>query len=276
MNLTYEARQITNDEISYLLGISVEDITLDKIKELFAYRKNTNPKFDPKDTFKLKKDIVYNDKDINTTVGRYIFNKFILDDKIGPIIGYMNKSMNGGALGGLQSKLAELLLNDVITAEDMNKYIDKLQWLGFSISSFMNSSLTTNMMVASDNIKNKKEELLEKFSKELETKGSELKAIEAIESELIKLSKKELEGLADLDIYDSGSRGSFGNNFKLTALIRGANKNFADPSEIRIAKSSLADGIDPKELYMFGDIMTAGSAGRALGTQAGGLNDSSR
>src|SRR5699024_10365039 len=68
----------------------------------------------------------------------------------------------------------------------------------------------------------------------------------------------------------SGSRGSFGNNYKLTAIIRGANKNFANPSEVRISKSNLEDGIHPDELHMYGDIMTAGSAGRALGTQDGG------
>ncbi|WPH64295.1 viral RNA polymerase beta-prime subunit [Staphylococcus phage vB_StaM_PB50] len=270
VNMTYDKKDLSEKEISTLLSIKKEDITLDKLKELFAFRQNTQPMFNPSDRFKLKKDLVYNSKDERTTVGRYIFNKFILDNKIGPIIGYMNKDMGGSGVGNLQSELSSLLLNDVITTKDMNMYIDKLQWLGFSIAGFINSSLTTTMMVAPDKVKQKKEELLEKYGKALNTPGEELNAISAIEEELIKLSKEELEGLADLDIYDSKSRGSFENNFKLTALIRGANKNFADPSKIRIAKSSLADGIDPEELYMFGDIMTAGSAGRALGTQEGG------
>ena len=84
------------------------------------------------------------------------------------------------------------------------------------------------------------------------------------------MSKEELKELADMDIYESGSRGSFGNNFKLTAIIRGAVKNYADPSEIMISRSNLEDGTDPNELHMYGDIMTAGSAGRALGTREGG------
>lgn len=264
-NKSYEPRTISQDEISTLLSIGQDDITLDKLKELFAFREGSEPLFNPNDRFRLKANLVYNDKDERTTVGRYIINKFILDDKIGPLIKYMNYPMDGGAVGDFNGKLSNFLLNDVITTDEMNKYIDKLQWLGFSIASFINSSLTTTMMQAPTKVEQKKAELLEKYEKALETPGEELNAIGVIEKELIKLSKEELEGLADLDIYNSGSRGSFNNNFKLTALIRGANKNFADPSKIRIAKSSLSDGIDPEELYMFGDIMTAGSAGRALG-----------
>ncbi|BDE75639.1 DNA-directed RNA polymerase subunit beta' [Staphylococcus phage vB_SauM-UFV_DC4] len=269
-NMNYENKTLNEKEVSTLLSVGKDDITLDKLKELFAFRQNTEPMYNPTDKFTLKKDLVYNKKDEKTTVGRYIFNKFILDNKIGPIIGYMNRDMGGSGVGKLQSDLSNLLLNDIITTQEMSNYIDKLQWLGFSIASFINSSLTTTMMTATEKVKQKKEELLVKYEKALNTPGEELNAISVIEKELINLSKEELKGLADLDIYDSGSRGSFGNNYKLTALIRGANKNFADPSKIRIAKSSLAEGIDPNELYMFGDIMTAGSAGRALGTQEGG------
>ena len=262
--------QLNAEEVKYLINIKSEDYTMEKLKELLAFTKNRKPKYNTNSTFILKKGLCYNDKDIKTNVGRYIVNKFLLDDTIGNIVGYINKPFNGGTIGDFQGKLSDLLLNDKITNKDIDRYIDKLQWLGFGISSFVSTSLTTDMMVAPEKVKRKKEELLAKYEKQLETSGSELEAISIIEAELIKLSKEELEGIADLDIYESGSRGSFENNFKLTALIRGANKNFANPSEIRIAKSSLADGIDPKELYMFGDIMVAGSAGRALGTAEGG------
>ena len=192
----------------------------------------------------------------------------ILDSKLGNLLGYINETINGGSLGSIEDKLSQYLLKDIITVSEFTTFVDKVQWLGFSTASFINTSMTTNLVIAPEKVKQRREELLMKYEKELE-EGS-LEAISKIEDELLTMSRKELEGLADMDIYDSGSRGSFGNNYKLTAIIRGANKNFANPSEIRISKSNLEEGIDPKELHMYGDIMTAGSAGRALGTADGG------
>lgn len=107
--MVYPNKELNSEELTILLSIKKDDITLDKLKELFAFKQNSNPLFNPNDTFTLKKNLVYNDKDEKTTVGRYIFNKFILDDKIGPLIKYMNYPMDGGAIGGFNGKLSNFL-----------------------------------------------------------------------------------------------------------------------------------------------------------------------
>ena len=53
--------------------------------------------------------------------------------------------------------------------------------------------------------------------------------------------------------------------------ILGSVKNYANPDEITISTSNLSDGIPPEELHLYGDLMTAATAGRALGTRDGGL-----
>src|SRR5699024_7074208 len=244
--MNHPVKKLSMPDMIYLVSTKKEDITLSKLKEFFAFSKDGPPRYNPSDTFILKANALYNDSEIKTTAGRYIFNKVILDDNVGSLIGYMNDTFDGDRVGDLDGQLSQLLLKDKITTKEFSDYIDKIQWIGFAISGFINSSLTTEMIIAPDKVKQRKEELLMKYEKELD-EGS-LDAISKIEKELLKLSKEELKGLADLDIYDSGSRGSFGNNYKLQDIIRGGNKNFANPSEVRISKSNLEDGIDPDEL----------------------------
>ena len=63
-----------------------------------------------------------------------------------------------------------------------------------------------------------RDELFKKYSKEISE--GDLATVGKIEKELLELAKKELKGNPGMDIYDSGSRGSFSNNYKNTAIMR--------------------------------------------------------
>lgn len=176
--------------------------------------------------------------------------------------------MNGDKIGWLDDKMSELLLDDKITCTDFSNYIDKMQWLSFSISKFLNASLTTNMIIPPDNVIKRKKELIEK-NKDAIKNGDVTKVVE-IENELIELSKKAVKDLPDYQIYESGSRGSFKNNYKNTSLMRGAIKNLDDPTKIMVSTSSLEEGIPPEELHSYAEILNNASYSRAISTADGG------
>jgi|SRR5699024_8059441 len=170
----YKSRKLSTDDVGKLLSYKSEDIDLKTLKVLFAYSRDSKPLYDPSDTFRLPKSVLYNSEEENTTVGRYIFNLVLLDDKLGNLIGYQNKVFGDDGLGDLNSELSNLLILDKINTKDMSKYIDKLQWLGFSISSFINASMTTDLVQAPDKVRLKREELLEKYSDKLDEGEKEL------------------------------------------------------------------------------------------------------
>jgi len=177
-------------------------------------------------------------------------------------------AIDGGTLGGIESQLSDYLIEDKINSRDFVDCLDRLQWLGFIIAKFVNASLNGEFLMLPPETVKLKEELIKKYEKEI-AKGDIL-TIAKIEAELIADSKKRVKDNPSYQIYESGGRGSFGNNYKNTSIMRGAIKNLADSDQVHISTSSLIDGIPPEELEYYGDLITQASYGRAVGTREGG------
>lgn len=266
-----QVRALTEEETKQLLEHdlkSADQITLDYIRELLAYDDSNRAKYNPTDSFRLPAKRLYNEKTITTTVGRWLMNLLLLDEKLGPLLGYINEPLNGGRLGKLDNQMSDLLLDDKVTTEDFSRYVDKLSWLGFAIADFINPPLTADLMMAPEKVRKRKEELL-KANKEALEKG-DIKTVSDIEKELLAMAKEELKDIPDMDIYDSGSRGSYNNNYKMTAISRGPVKSVSDPSKTYVSTTSLEDGIKSDEQHIFADILTSASYSRAIGTRNGG------
>lgn len=260
--------QISEKDISFLLALKEEDITLKMLEKLFANKLKTKAMFKPDDFFTLPKGRFFNDKSEVTTVGRYVFNRLVLSPKIITLTGYQNIPFDDDNLGSLENKLSEFLLEDKINVQEFVDYIDKLQWLGFITAKFLNASLTYSLLSAPKETEDLKKQLVQKHKKELDS--GDLLAINKIEKQLIADAKGRVKDIPDYQIYASGARGSFGNNYKNTSLLRGAIKNLANPDQVHISTSSLVDGIPPEDIQYYADIITQASYSRAVGTREGG------
>jgi hypothetical protein len=261
--------QISEENKNFLFSLKEEDITLELLEKLFAHKYKSPAMFNPDDYFTLPKGKLYNENSERTTVGRYIFNLFVLSPKIIKLTGYLNEAFDDGNINSLENRLSEFLLEDKITVQDFVDYIDKMQWLGFSIAKFMNSSLTYELLKLPPETEELKKQLIQKYKKEIES--GDLITINKIEKELIAHAKKIVKDIPDYQIYASGGRGSFGNNYKNTSIIRGAIKNLANPDQVHISTASLTQGIPPEELEYYSDLITQASYSRAVGTREGGL-----
>ena len=90
--------RISEQDKQYLLSLKPEDITYELGMKLFANTvKNENGKivevksrFEPTDIFNLKKGEYFNKTDIETTVGSFIFNKFIIEPLFTEYLDYIN------------------------------------------------------------------------------------------------------------------------------------------------------------------------------------------
>lgn len=260
-----------NPKIDLLLSIKHDEMDAEAIKQLLAFKNGGDAIFDPTDKFTLPKNKLYNKEDIETTVGRYIFNMVTLTERTGPHVGYVNFPVNGSGMGKIEGKMSDLLMNDIISVDDYSDWIDRLQWLGFSISDYINPPLTTDLLTLPDKVKKEKDWILSKEEniKRLKQDGDIILAGE-IEKHLLDMSKEELKDLPDMDIYDSGSRGSFSNNYKMTAVSRGVVASVSNPDQFSISMASLDEGIPPEERYIYADVLTNASYNRAVKTQEGG------
>lgn len=256
--------------LDLLLNLKADDVDADVIKSLLANTVDGDAPFDATDSFVLPKGRYYNKENVTTTVGRYIFNLVTLTERTGPHIGYINFPVNGSGMGKIEAKMSDLLMNDIISVEDYSNWIDRLQWLGFSISDYVSPPLTTDLLVLPEKVKKRKKELLSKESNVEALNNKDIITASKIEKELLDMSKEELKDLPDMDIYDSGSRGSFGNNYKITAVSRGVVPCVSHPERVNISMASLDEGIPPEERYIYADVLTNASASRSLMTRNGG------
>jgi hypothetical protein len=130
--------RISAEDKQYLLSLKPEDITYELGMQLFAdHVKKVDGKvvevksrFETYDTFVLRAGEYTNKEDIVTTVGSFIFNKFIIEPRFAEFLGYVNDEINSDGLKSLENKLSKLLLEDKINTAAFADYIDRIQWLG--------------------------------------------------------------------------------------------------------------------------------------------------
>ena len=125
-----EKRTITKEEKEYLLSLKPSDITLPLLQELFAdtydpVKKKVIPsKFNTYDEFSLSKNEYFNKEDIKVTnCGLFILNKFLFEEKLVDIVGYVNTPFDKKTIGKVQSKLDAALLEDKIDSETYIEFL---------------------------------------------------------------------------------------------------------------------------------------------------------
>lgn len=254
---------LSEKDISELLSLKPDDISRTLLISYFAYTKKGNPRFKPNDKFLLPKGNMYLKEDITTTVGRFLFNKFLLEKHFLKYIGYKNHTFTSGDIEDLEQELSELLLEEKITSDMYIEYLNKVQWLGFTNCDFMTPSINYEVTVPLDKVKKRKEELLKEYKDEIDN-GNAAVAGAKIEAELLDLAKEELKDNPAMDLFRSGSRSKFGNHYKNFSIMRGPVKDNST-GKFRLAESNYMDGIKKEEYSMFGDMIVEGAYNRAVG-----------
>lgn len=257
----------------FLVGLKQEDITRDLIEENLvnhydkATKKLVKPKFHWSDEFSLKKGECHNDTDIaKTNVGLFIYNKFIIENLLEDILGYWNEPITDKVLGKIEGKINEALVKDKITVDDYAEYENRLQWIlaihTMVCGSFTKASISPNKEIIA------KRDRLNKANKEKLDAGDAITAIK-IENELIEDAKKKLEGDPSMELFDSGARGNFANNYKNISIQRGPVK---DPisGKYRINTRSFSEGIEKENIPEMASTIVQGAYPKAVGTRVGG------
>lgn len=259
---------VSEKDLQELLALKPDDISKTLFINYFAYTKKGNPRFKPNDKMVIPKGYMNLKEDTTTTVGRFIFNKFIIEKHFIKHVGYKNKTFTAGDVEDLEQELSELLLDEKITPDMYIEYLNKIQWLGFTNCDFMTPSMSYSTTVPLPKVMKRKQELLKEYKDDIEN-GNAAIAGAKIEAELLDLAKEELKDDPAMDLYRSGSRGKFGNHYKNFSIMRGPVKDNST-GRFRLAESNYVEGIKKEEYSMFGDMIVEGAYNRAVGTRTGG------
>jgi len=184
-------------------------------------------------------------KEIETTIGRYIANKFMFEgSNIIEQIGFVNETMNKKVVGNIDTKVGQLYLEDNINRTQFNMYLDRRDTLGYWLNGMLAHTISEKMTKPLPEIEKKKAELCKKYEKEL-AEGN-IDVMTQISDELVAYAKELLKGDPGMDLYDSGDL-DFGNNYKNNSIIKGAVMNKIT-GEFDFIDTSFMDGINVKDI----------------------------
>lgn len=204
-----------------------------------------------------------------TTVGIFIFNRFVIEEDLFDVFGYINENLNKKKVGKMTDTLKYALLEDDITIDQMKLFLMKLQKL-MPYVSILSPNISMDVYTMASKIEPKKQQLL-KQHKEAIDKGDPT-VVGQIEKELIKQAKDMLKDDPSLDVYDSGVRSSYTNDFKNMYIMNGCVLD-SDPeakNKYKVITSNLMNGVKREEYATLAMSLTAGPYARARKTQYGG------
>lgn len=208
-----------------------------------------------------------NKKPFYTTVGLWIFNKAFIEKDLFDLFQYIDEPITKKTHGKINNQLSYAVLEDKISLDVLKRFEQKVQKF-MPLVSVLSASYTDKMLTISTDINKKKKELLKKYSKEIEEKDP--KIMDTIEKELLAYSKELLKDDPAMDMFDSGARASFGNNFKNMFVSKGSVKN-PDPNKgYDLITSSYMEGISKEDYPAFAASLSAGPYSRAKKTETGG------
>ena len=140
-----EARYLTPEEVSFVLNLTEDDITKENLIKWFAIQKTIKPQFTPQDKFKLPKGKLHNKEEIITTVGRYLFNLFIINPFQGKL-DYVNDPITKGRLEDIEANISQLVLDEICPVEWFIDYLNRIQWFGYVGVDFLTPGMSLGII----------------------------------------------------------------------------------------------------------------------------------
>lgn len=270
-------RKITTEETKYLLGLKVEDITLSLLTSLFAttvdnsVKNNVSKrkaKFKSWDSITIPANYFYEDQSsIDSTVGRFIMNKFILEGSGSiSIIKYLNETMTKGNVEFLDQLISTLYLKDQIDRSIFVKYTDRRDTLGFWLIGILAHTLSPKLCKPLPEVERAKKILYKKYEKELADHNIDI--MTEISDELIKVAKEALKDDPGMDLYSSGSL-NFNVNYKNNSILKGAVMNKIT-GEYDFIGSSFMNGIEIADIAAHSNSILASQFPASIATAAAG------
>lgn len=204
---------------------------------------------------------------MNITIGRFIFNKFILESSgIVNHTGIVNILMNKKGITNLDNQIGELYCEDKITRKQFNDYTDHRDTLGYWLNGMIAHSLSEKMLKPLPAIEKRKAELCKRYEKEI-AEGN-IDVMTKISDELIAYAKELLKDDPGMDLYLSGDL-DFGNNYKNNSIIKGAVKNEIT-GEYDFIDTSLMNGIEIKDIPAHANSILASQFPASIATAGSG------
>ena len=272
--------KLSDDKKKKLLAMKQEDMTVSFITQTFTKSAKkqivdgkitfveTQPEFDLRATFNLAPGEYINAEAITTNVGKFLFNKLIIEGTISSIVpgGYYNKVFTKDSWSEIAKWISNSVMEGKLEIDNLVKYLKAFEFYGLKLVTCMSPSFSEAVLKPNPIVDKEKKKLLDELDKK---ENPTLKDYTDIEDKLVDTAKKAIGNDPGMSLYNSGSRGSFGNDYKINTVIVGPVKNCATGG-YDFMKSDMMDGLRKEDIPKAGNMVVGASYPKAVGTAVGG------
>ena len=267
-----DSKKIVGPERDAIVKMDPKDITFDYMVGLFADRRfgkeTRKSKYNVNDIIVLKPGELRNKETVTTTIGRVIWNKFMVD-RVGlsEYFQYNNNVQTKKNYGKYEAAVTLLLREDKIPTTQFRDYLEHRDWLGLQLHSIITISFTEATIRTPDSVKKLRDELFKKYEKELAS--GDVVAANKVEKALIDATVDLIKDDPGFDLYASGARGDINNHLKNLFLMRGAVLN-PNTGKFEIMKSSFNEGLRKEDFTPASNSVVQGAYFKSVSTADSG------
>lgn len=272
-----KAKVVKDIDQKIYLNLKPDEITRTLLSKMFAdhvdaSKGNVNGKqksyHNTWDTMNIPAGYFYEKQPaMNITIGRFIFNKFILESSgIINHTGVIDILMNKNGISNLDNQVGQLYYEDKINRQQFNIYLDHRDTLGYWLNGMLAHSISEKMLKPLPAVEKRKAELCKKYEKEI-AEGN-IDVMTQISDELVAYAKEILKDDPGMDLYLSGDL-DFGNNYKNNSIIKGAVKNEIT-GEFDFIDTSFMNGIEIKDIPAHANSIIASQFPASIATSGSG------
>lgn len=218
----------------------------------------------------LNKGEYLNDKELDTTAGRIIFNKLCIEGKIDRVTGFVNIPFTKKGFNGFCNSLADAIMEDKLMTKEYANFIHYYSFYGLKLCSSISPSFDENLLKPNPKVIAYKDKRVKEIEAMTDlTPEQKVKAYSDLEKELTDMAKGYIKDDPSMILFDSGSRGNFDVEYKVMSIMGGLTPNPATGGH-DFMKSNYMDGLNKEDIPKAGNIVVGASYPRSVATAVGG------
>ena len=240
----------------YFLSLKPEELGIKMQTHLFARtadpktKKINEPRYNVIDRVKLKANEYINTKDVDTTLGRIVFNKICIETYIKDIIPdhYWNIPLNKKGVGKLFGLVAEAVKYGKLTTEQAWKWEKAIEFYSLKGAVIYNSSYNSDLLIPREDLIKERDEFLKA------NPNATTAEIADFEKYITDKAAKNLSNNPGIGLYESGARGDIKDQYKNISIMIGPVYNPAT-SEMEPVTTNFIEGFNKEDLPKAGNML---------------------
>jgi hypothetical protein len=255
----------------YFLSLKPEELGIKMQTHLFGRtadpktKKINAPRYNATDRVKLKAHEYINDKDVDTTLGRIVFNKICVENYIDKVIPdhYWNTPLDKKGIGKLYNMVSEAIKYGKLSTEDAWRWEKAIEFYSLKGAVIYNGSYNAGLLMPRKDIIKERDEFIKNnpnattadyadFEKKISNKAADI-----------------LENNESIGLYKSGARGSIDEQYKNISIMIGSVYNPAT-GEMEPVKTNFIEGFNKEDIPKAGNMLISAAYPKSCATAESG------